>query len=91
MQGGVQTPQNITRPLDSYNYALLYNQAQANDGIAPLYDQTALDGYRSGSDPIKYPNNNFVDKFIKSASPVQRYVATVSGGNAFAKYFTLHL
>jgi TonB-dependent starch-binding outer membrane protein SusC len=89
MQGGVQTPVNITRPLDAYTYATLYNQALANNGFAPQYDQTALDAYKSGSDPYKYPNNNFVDRFIKKAAPVQRYVATVSGGNSFAKYFTL--
>ncbi|MGF2410729.1 MAG: SusC/RagA family TonB-linked outer membrane protein [Ferruginibacter sp.] len=89
VQGGIQMPQNKTKPLNSYNYALLYNQALQNDGNAPRYDQTTLDGYQSGSDPYKYPNNNFVDQFMKTAAPVQRYVVTVSGGNAFARYFTL--
>jgi TonB-dependent starch-binding outer membrane protein SusC len=89
VQGGVQTPQNKTRPVDSYNYAMLYNQSLANDGNAPKYDQTALDGYQSGTDLYKYPNNNFADQFLKTASPVQRYVVTVSGGNAFVRYFTL--
>lgn len=89
VQTGIQVPQNQTKPVDAYNYALLYNQALKNDGGVPLYDQTALDAYKSGSDPYRYPNNNFVDQFIKSAAPVQRYVATVSGGNAFVRYFTL--
>jgi TonB-dependent starch-binding outer membrane protein SusC len=89
MQGGVQTPVNITKPLDAYTYATLYNKALANNGFAPQYDQAALDAYQSGTDPYRYPNNNFVDQFIKKAAPVQRYVATVSGGNSFAKYFTL--
>lgn len=89
MQGGIQSPQNITQPLNSFNYAKLYNQALSNEGLTPRYDQSTLDGYQSGSDLFKYPNNNFVEQFIKPSAPVQRYVLTVSGGNAFVRYFTL--
>ncbi|MES2775624.1 MAG: TonB-dependent receptor [Bacteroidota bacterium] len=89
VQGGVQTPVDIAKPLSSYNYALMYNQALANSGAAPLYNQAALDAYQNRSDLLTYPDNNFSDQFLKPASPVQRYVATVSGGNSFVKYFTL--
>lgn len=88
-QGGLQTPVNVTRPLDSYSFATLYNEAQANSGIAASYSPSVLEAYRTNSDPLLYPNNNFVKDFLKQASPVQRYVATVSGGNAFARYFTM--
>jgi TonB-linked SusC/RagA family outer membrane protein len=88
-QGGMQTPLNLTRPLDAFTYATLYNEAQVNSGGTPTYSQTALDAYQNGSNPALYPNNNLVDEFIKKAAPVQRYVATVSGGNGFAKYFTM--
>ncbi len=88
-QGGLQTPVNITRPLDSYSFATLYNEAQANSGIAPAYSASVLEAYRTNADPLLYPNNNLVRDFLKEASPVQRYVGTVSGGNAFAKYFTM--
>jgi len=89
VQGGVQTPRDQTRPVDSYNYALLYNQSLQNDGNAPRYDQATLDGYKAGTDLYKYPNNNFVDQFMKTAAPVQRYVVSVSGGNAFVRYYSL--
>jgi TonB-linked SusC/RagA family outer membrane protein len=88
-QGGLQTPVNVTRPLDSYSFATLYNEAQANSGITPTYGAAALEAYRTGSDPLLYPNNNLVKEFLKEASAVQRYVGTVSGGNAFARYFTM--
>jgi len=89
MQGGIQTPANQTRPLDAFTYASLYNEAQVNSGIAPTYSAEALAAYQSGSNPFAFPNNNFVKEFIKDVAPVQRYVATVSGGNAFARYFTM--
>lgn len=87
--GGVQLPGFYTRPLDSYTYANLYNEGLQNDGLPPLYSAEDLAGYQDGSDPYRYPNNNFVDRFLSKSAPVQRYVATVSGGNAIAKYFTL--
>lgn len=88
-QTGLQAPLEVTKPLDSYTYATLYNEAQANSGIAPTYSAAALQAYQTGSDPYKYPNNNFVRDFTREISPTQRYVATVSGGNAFIKYYTL--
>lgn len=91
VQGGVQAPvrDKMTQPLDAYNYALQYNRALQNDGSAPRYDQTALDAYRNGTDPYMYPDVNYTDMFLKNAAPVQRYTATVSGGNAFVRYFSL--
>ncbi len=88
-QGGLQAPMNVTSPLDAFTYATLYNEASVNSGGTALYPTVALDAYKSGSDPIKYPNNNFVRDFTKNLAPTQRYVATVSGGNAYLKYFTL--
>lgn len=86
---GTQIAQNVTKPLDSYTYATLYNEALANDGLAPLYNATALAAYQNGSNPTAYPNNNFVKDFLKKSAPVQRYTATVSGGNSNVRYFTL--
>ncbi|RZL44617.1 MAG: SusC/RagA family TonB-linked outer membrane protein, partial [Pedobacter sp.] len=88
-QAGLQAPLNIASPLDSYSYATLYNEASINSGGAAVYTPAALQAYQDGSDPIKYPNNNFVKDFTKSVAPTQRYVATVSGGNAYLKYYTL--
>ncbi|TKC06808.1 TonB-dependent receptor [Pedobacter polaris] len=88
-QAGLQAPLQIARPLDSYSYATLYNEASINSGGAAVYSPAALQAYQDGSDPIKYPNNNFVKDFTKSVAPTQRYVATVTGGNAYLKYYTL--
>jgi TonB-linked SusC/RagA family outer membrane protein len=88
-QAGLQVPLQVVSPLDSYTYASLYNEASVNSGGVPVYSAAALQAYKDGSDPIKYPNNNFVRDFTKTAAPTQRYVATVTGGNSFIKYYTL--
>lgn len=88
-QAGLQAPLQIAAPLDAYSYASLYNEAAINSGGTAVYSPAALQAYQDGSDPIKYPNNNFVRDFTKRVAPTQRYVATVTGGNAFIKYYTL--
>lgn len=88
MQIGTQQPTVLAKPLDSYNFATLYNQALKNDGFNPLYTQQALDGYKSGTDPYQFPNNNFVKDFFKNNALVQRHVLTASGGSKAVRYFT---
>lgn len=87
--GGVQLPRDYTKSLDAYTYATLYNEALQNDGLTPQYSEQMLDAYRNNTDPYGAPNNDLPGRFINGAAPVQRYVASVSGGNATAKYFTL--
>ncbi len=89
VQGGLQTPHHLIRPLNSYDFATLYNEALRNDGAAPIYDQADLDAYRDGSDPYRYPNNNYISEFLKKSAPVQRYVLSADGGNNNIRYFAL--
>ncbi len=89
VQTGVQRPTQLAQSLDSYRYALLYNRALQNDGFSPLYSEETLQGYRSGSDPYRYPDNDFIGSFIGDQAWVQRHVLTASGGNQAVRYFTL--
>jgi len=89
VQGGIQMPENLIKPLNSYEFASLYNEASVNDGVSKVYDDAALAAYQNGSDPFKYPNNNYTDKFLNTASPIQRYVLSADGGSNVARYFIL--
>lgn len=87
-QIGYQQPFNLEKPLNSYQYASLYNEALTNTGQSPIYDQAALDNYRLGTDPYKFPDNNYQKSFLGTESPLQRYVLSASGGNESLRYFT---
>jgi len=82
-------PTRLPKFLDAYQYATLYNEAQLNDNpnATPRYDDTALEGYRTGSDPYKYPNVNWVDEFLKKNYMLTRTNINVSGGTNTAKYY----
>ena len=89
VQGGMQTPEKLIKPLSSYDYATLYNEASVNDGAQPIYDATALNAYQNNTDPYRYPNNNFVDYFLNKSSMSQRYVLSADGGSNTVRYFVL--
>ncbi len=51
VRSGIQQAVNIYKPLDSYNFANLYNQAISNDNKTwtQYYSQSQLDAYRNGT------------------------------------------
>ncbi|SHL62033.1 TonB-linked outer membrane protein, SusC/RagA family [Chitinophaga jiangningensis] len=87
-QGGFQTTDNLIRPLNSYQYASLYNQALTNVGQAPAYDSAALYAYKNHTDLMLYPDNNYLDEFMSKSAPTQRYALSFSGGSNRIRYFT---
>lgn len=95
IQTSLQQPlQNlISRPLNAFDYATLYNEAQANDNRyalnpqAPAYSAAQLEGYRNGSDPFMYPDVNWRDQVLENSSWFSKYSLTASGGGTHARYF----
>ncbi|MEJ7831269.1 MAG: SusC/RagA family TonB-linked outer membrane protein, partial [Segetibacter sp.] len=88
-QAGLQKRGSMISPLDAFNYATLYNEALTNVGQPAIYNQAALDAYKNNSDPYLFPNNNYIDRFMKSSAPVQRHVLTADGGTSSFRYFTM--
>lgn len=89
VQGGVQIPEKMIRPLNSYDYATLYNEASVNDGALPIYDAAALSAYQNNTDPYRFPSNDYLGSFLNKSSMAQRYVLSADGGNNTVRYFVL--
>ncbi|HVG14853.1 MAG TPA: SusC/RagA family TonB-linked outer membrane protein [Chitinophagaceae bacterium] len=89
VQGGVQIPDRMIKPLNSYDYALLHNEATLNDGNVPIYDATTLAAYKANTNRFRFPNNNYIDSFLNTSAYSQRYVLSADGGNNVVRYFVL--
>ncbi|MDP4209139.1 MAG: SusC/RagA family TonB-linked outer membrane protein [Bacteroidota bacterium] len=89
VQTGFQQTDNLIKPLNAYDYATLYNQGQSNVGQAPAFSQTALDAYQSHSDLYRYPDNNYIDRFLNKVSPLQRYSLSFGGGSNKVQYYSV--
>lgn len=90
VQGGLQLPGRIIKPLNSYDYATLYNEATLNDGnLVPVYDAATLAAYKDNTNGYRFPNNNYVDSFLNTHAFSQRYVLSADGGSNTVRYFVM--
>ena len=74
--------------LDSYNYATLYNEARANDGLAPIYQPGQLEGYKNstGVNDLLYPNVDYINEFTRKQSFYRKATVEFIGGSRNMKY-----
>ncbi len=74
--------------LGSAEYMTLYNEALANDGLAPLYTEQDIYNHASGLNPYRYPNINFyTSDYIKKSYNRSDVTAEIEGGNDRAKFY----
>jgi hypothetical protein len=86
-QQGFSQATGLPKFLDSYDYATLYKEALANNGLAPRYNDADLQAYKSGTDPYFHPNVNWYDEVLRKTAPVSNYNLSFRGGNSTARIF----
>jgi TonB-linked SusC/RagA family outer membrane protein len=86
-EGGMAQPTKTPKFLDSYQSALLINEAQMNDGIPQSFTQADLNAFKNGTDPYGHPNVNWYDKVFKQYSTQANTNLDISGGSNALKYF----
>lgn len=86
-QSGFQSPLKMPKTLGAFDYANLYNEARRNSGDQPVYTQSDLDAFRTGSDPIGHPDVNWQDQVLKNKSTFSRYDLNFRGGGNTARYY----
>ena len=83
--GGIQTPINVVKPLSSYEFASLYNQAYSNDNGREwdmFYDYEQLAEYKNGTGV----NVDWYDEVMKRTGSYYDAALSFRGGSEFAKY-----
>ncbi len=87
---GVQTPTMFLDYVNSYEYALAYNQAQRGDGLAEnelRFSPEAIKHFKDGDLPLLYPDMDWISYIMKPMAPQTQQNVSVTGGNERAKYF----
>lgn len=74
---------------NSYTYANAVNEASANDGKAPIYNQYALDQFKNGTSPSLYPNVDWVNETMKDKGASNIYNLSIRGGGTKMRYYTM--
>src|SRR5882757_5016530 len=83
---GIQSPVQLPKVMNAYDYTRLYDQALTNDGLPQKYPDPGL--YKAANDPF-HPNVNWYDEMLKNTSIIQDYNLSFRGGNQMARYFVL--
>ena len=86
----LQMPTRLPEFASSYDYATMYNNAQLQDGIPE--DQLAftpemLEAFRTHSNPLLYPDTDWVDLLIRDKALQTQHNFTISGGSKSVRYF----
>ncbi len=85
-QGLVQLTRTVEM-VDAATYAELQNEMLRNEGREEQFTAQQIAMYRNGSDPLNYPNTNWLDETLKPFSLQSRHNLSVTGGSEVAKYF----
>lgn len=92
---GFQNPTRITDQVNSYEYALMKNEAAMNAGYPNYYaySQHDLEMYRKtvegavDADTDRYPNSNGLRDLIQGNSAITAHNLSLSGGTQRVRYF----
>lgn len=79
-----------TKDLDfanSYQYADYYNMMSINDGGSQIFTDEQLAAFRDHTNPILYPDINWIDYCMNKASIQSQHNVNISGGTDKMRYF----
>ena len=83
------TPNRLPNFVDGYTYASALNEALVNDGSLPRYSGKELDAFKNQSNPLFYPNVDWIDQALRGASYGDNVTFTARGGGKFVRYYTM--
>lgn len=81
------TPAEYPQMLNSADWFSYMNEGLINSGKAPIKSLSEIEKYRNGSDPLFYPNGDFVDLLFKEKTWKQQHNINIRGGADNVRYF----
>lgn len=90
---GIQMPTIKRKPLGAYEALTLLKEQELNEGRDPnltypgLVTDEALEHFRLGDDPFRYPSVKWYDEVMRNSALQQTNNIDIVGGNQNLKYF----
>lgn len=83
VERGYTAPTKLPSLIDAAQWAELYNEASGTE----YYSPDVIERYRTNSDPIFYPNVNWIETLYNDYATNDRLNINISGGGNIARYF----
>ncbi len=87
---GLQEVSQLPKYANSYDYALAWNQSEKADGFTDSqlrFKPQVIEAFRTNSNPILYPNTDWLDYVLKPFANQSRANININGGSDRVKYF----
>jgi TonB-linked SusC/RagA family outer membrane protein len=86
---GIQKASRVPEFVNSYTHATLYDLCQTNDNPSAvvLFSPEAIEAFRTHSDPIIYPDTDWLSYILKPSAFQTQNNLNISGGTDRVKYF----
>ncbi|HMH32972.1 MAG TPA: TonB-dependent receptor [Puia sp.] len=84
---GWQNPTRLTKFVNAYQFATLFNAADDNEGAPHAYSDYALQKYKDHSAPDLYPDHNVLKELITPNTIITNHNLEFSGGAERIKYY----
>lgn len=86
---GFSKPINQPEMADAYTYAKAQNEALYYDGLPLQYTQEQLEYIKNNTNPMLYPNVNWVNEATRNLSESNQFNLALRGGGKKVRYMTL--
>ena len=83
---GYQTPTALPQTVDAVRYMQMDNEARIAAGQPIQHSELKIEETRNGTDPLTYPNTNWVDLMLDKTAPISNHSLSLSGGNSLARF-----
>lgn len=87
VEGFYNTFTQVPEFVDGYKYASMANEARATRNQAPLYSPSELELFRTGLDPDRFPNVDWMDVMMRDGAFSTRATLNMNGGGKLARYY----
>ncbi len=86
----LQMPTTMPEVANSYEHAMAFVNAQKRDGDDEAkykFTPAMIEAFRTGSNPLAYPDVDWLDLLMKKSAFQSQHNLTVSGGSKSVRYF----
>lgn len=87
---GFTSPTRLPDMADAATYAQIQNEIRyyesPTQGLNQVFSAADLEKLRNGTDPISYPNTDWLRTILRSSAPQHRHTLGISGGSDEVRY-----
>src|SRR5690606_17460065 len=84
---GITQPTRLPEFADAATLAEFQNEQMIRGGQPARFTPAEIELFRNGTDPINYPNTNWIESTLKDYSTQSRHSISGRGGNEDVQYY----